>query len=657
MIRTFRFPAGALLLLLFAARLAAAAPDWLLADAALPARAKVAERGAEILRREVLVTVNADGSWQQTLRYALRVDHSGGTGRAVIGVPYVERADRITRAEAWQVRAGRVVKNFPRREWLDRISVDEATLYSDFRTFAVGCPAPAVGDVFGGEVVLNRTSNAGQEVMDFSPELPARLQRLEIRVPRGWNVRVWWLNGKGPEPRIQPDRSTWAWEVRDQPEEKDEPWASEQPALVAAVTIEPPAGSRPAALPALDSWAQVAAWLYQLQNPQCDTGPDLVATVRRLTAGLTEPVDKITALTRFVQERRYIQVNRNSGLGFGYRPRKATEVLAADYGDCKDKSNLLRAMLREAGFESHLVAAYIGDRDAVRPEWPSPAQFNHAILAIKLQPGTQVPGATDDPVLGPVLFFDSTARWIPAGHLPWVLQGGRGMVCDAEGTGLVAFPRSADANEYRLEARIEITLAADGSCTGQVLETRRGQLAAEGRNWAFVLSEKERKEYWMRRLGATVRGVVVEELATETAADLWGFTSTVRFKSPLFGQRLRDEMMVLNLDVLTRDSVPVFPEAQRQHDLLVRPIHMVTEMTLNLPAVETVELPSERRVVSEYGEYTGHYTREGARVVYRRVLQLNPVRVAPAQYPAFRQFMLEVAKAERTAVIARLAPK
>jgi hypothetical protein len=404
----------------------------------------------------------------------------------------------------------------------------------------------------------------------------------------------------------------------------------------------------------MDSWAKVAGWLFQLQNPQCDTGPELVATARRLTAGLTDPVQKINALTRFVQERRYIQVNRNSGLGFGYRPRQATEVLAADYGDCKDKSNLLRALLREAGLDSRLVAAYVGDRDAVRPEWPSPAQFNHAIVAIKLPATAEVPGATNDPVLGPVLYFDSTARWIPAGHLPWVLQGGRGLVCDNDGTGLIEFPRAPGANEFKLESRTEITLASDGSCSGAAVEKRVGQLAADGRGWTFAHSEKEQREYWLRRLGATVREVAIENLTTETAADQWSFTSTVRFKAPLFGQRLRDEMVVFNLDVLTRDTVPAFPEAERQRDLLVRPIHMVSEVGLSLPEAWAVEMPAERRLASEYGEYNGRYEREGTRVVYRRVLRLNPVRVAPAQYPAFRQFLLDVAKAERTAVIVHL---
>ncbi len=105
------------------------------------------------------------------------------------------------------------------------------------------------------------------------------------------------------------------------------------------------------------------------------------------------------------------------------------------------------------------------------------------------------------------------------------------------------------------------------------------------------------------------------------------------------------------LDVLTRESVPAFPEIERQRDLLVRPIHMMSEMSLNLAGDGKMELPADRRIDSAYGEYGGYYFREGSRVVYRRLLRLNPVRVSPAEYPAFRRFLQEVAKAERTAVI------
>jgi hypothetical protein len=58
-------------------------------------------------------------------------------------------------------------------------------------------------------------------------------------------------------------------------------------------------------------------------------------------------------------------------------------------GDCK--ANLMGAMLKAAGIPSYLVIIYSGDRTHVHKEWPSPSQFNHAIIAIQTQPGTPGP--------------------------------------------------------------------------------------------------------------------------------------------------------------------------------------------------------------------------------------------------------------------------
>jgi transglutaminase-like putative cysteine protease len=47
-------------------------------------------------------------------------------------------------------------------------------------------------------------------------------------------------------------------------------------------------------------------------------------------------------------------------------------VLARNYGDCKDKAALMRALLKAAGIDSYAVIIYSGDRHFVRPEWPGP---------------------------------------------------------------------------------------------------------------------------------------------------------------------------------------------------------------------------------------------------------------------------------------------
>ena len=77
-----------------------------------------------------------------------------------------------------------------------------------------------------------------------------------------------------------------------------------------------------------------------------------------------------------------------------YRPHAAANVFHHRYGDCKDKANLLDALLVSQGFDARLVLA---PRFAVAlPEVPG-AAFNHAISHVNLRDGQSLwLDSTDD---------------------------------------------------------------------------------------------------------------------------------------------------------------------------------------------------------------------------------------------------------------------
>ena len=84
---------------------------------------------------------------------------------------------------------------------------------------------------------------------------------------------------------------------------------------------------------------------------------------------------------------------RYVGVSFGigrFRPHSASEVLANQYGDCKDKHTLLAAMLAAAGLHADpvLIGAGIRFNSAV----PSPESFNHLITHLTLDGQEDVAG-------------------------------------------------------------------------------------------------------------------------------------------------------------------------------------------------------------------------------------------------------------------------
>ena len=125
-------------------------------------------------------------------------------------------------------------------------------------------------------------------------------------------------------------------------------------------------------------WTAVARWGQALYDQDL-TLPDALAT--RVGALRKRPKpERITAAIRIVQDEvRY----RSDAVGLGaYVPRPPKVTWANGYGDCKDKSLLLVALLRALGVEADAALADTQTGHALRAHAPTPTAFDHVIVRI-----------------------------------------------------------------------------------------------------------------------------------------------------------------------------------------------------------------------------------------------------------------------------------
>ena len=141
-------------------------------------------------------------------------------------------------------------------------------------------------------------------------------------------------------------------------------------------------------------WSAVVQWARPLYKLPDVLPESLRNEATRLTAKKTSDEDRLLALLDFVQQDvRYlgIELGPNS-----HRPSPPDRVLERRYGDCKDKTLLLCALLHHVGIEATpaLTHSY---REQTLQEWlPSPDAFNHVIARITLRGRTY----WVDPTLG-----------------------------------------------------------------------------------------------------------------------------------------------------------------------------------------------------------------------------------------------------------------
>lgn len=130
-------------------------------------------------------------------------------------------------------------------------------------------------------------------------------------------------------------------------------------------------------------WKDVNAWaqnLYVVTDSKSREVEELHQEIRKQSR---DQADYIIRALRFVQQNiRYL------ALAFGensHRPRPPAETLASRYGDCKDKTALLVALLRSEGVKAWPVLVSTTLRRKVYDLLPSPGIFDHALVLVELE--------------------------------------------------------------------------------------------------------------------------------------------------------------------------------------------------------------------------------------------------------------------------------
>jgi len=175
--------------------------------------------------------------------------------------------------------------------------------------------------------------------------------------------------------------------------------------------------------------------------------------------GLTNDLAKIRALTRVAQTKvRYVAIE------FGTRgqiPASPAETLDNGFGDCKDGSVLLKALLEDAGIPAKL--ALLNPHRRIFKEMPSMDQFTHAIVYV--------------PSLG--IFLDPADKFLDLASMPPLeLLRCEALIVDPEKPEFVTIQPSG-AGVTGLKIRREITLTSSNAV--EVAETLNlAGYAAEG---------------------------------------------------------------------------------------------------------------------------------------------------------------------------------
>jgi hypothetical protein len=629
------------------ARAADAAPDWLRTAAreTLPEYPK--ETAAVVLLDETQTTVKDSGDIETLRRRAVRILRpEGRDDYGYAGVQF-DNQTKVAQFRGWTITAQGKELALTEKD-SSETSLSSYEVFSDDRARVMRFPEAGAGSVVGYEYVQKQRPFIFEDSWFLQDKIPVRRVRFVLQLPPGWEFTTRWFNHG--EEMSQDAGNQHVWEVKDLPGIEPEPQMPTWRAVAAWVGIKYFPRDPAMRAKTTGSWADIGNWYSGLTQTSRNATPQIKQKVAELTSGMTDPVQKMRALTEYVQRQiRYVAIE--IGIG-GFQPHPAADVFTHQYGDCKDKATLLSAMLHEIGIESYYVIIDTR-RGLVRADYPS-THFDHAILVIRLSADIPTAGlfaTLNHPTLGRLLFFDPTNEYVPLGYLPSYLQDSYGLVVTPQGGELLSLPLGAPSTN-RLIRTATLTLSNTGDLAGDVQETRWGDPAAEDRERFQAVQPGRRVEIFENFLGSFLSDFTLTK-ASISGLDALNANLTLNYGFAARGYaKNAGDLLILRPRVLGEKGWAIlagkprkypiqFDEATRQDDAF----------DITVPAGYVVEdLPSPTTVECEYGSYKSEIKFSGGVLHYKRSYEIKDLVVPTLKLAQVKDFLDQVAADENSAV-------
>jgi tetratricopeptide (TPR) repeat protein len=314
----------------------------------------------------------------------------------------------------------------------------EAPMYTDLRQKHIIVPGLAPGDILEYETAkkVEQPLTPGQfwQVWNFISDGICLDEQVELNVPLKGTLKTQVNEDIEPQIRSEGDRKILVWKTSNlkHAEAPNVPPGFDVSRLLKGQ--RQPMGRR-LFITSFANWGEISAWYAGLEKDRRRPSADVKAKADEVVHGAQTELEKVQAIYEYVARSiRYVSLSFGVGR---YQPHSAGEVLAHQYGDCKDKATLLEAMLEAEGVTaSPALLQTNGDVDA---DMPNPLEFDHAITYVRL-------GDKD-------LWLDSTVGVAPFGYLLPQVRGKNALVVNSSHySALVRIPEELPMSTlYKLE--------------------------------------------------------------------------------------------------------------------------------------------------------------------------------------------------------------
>ncbi len=367
-------------------------------------------------------------------------------------------------------------------------------------------------------------------------------------------------------------------------------------------------------------------WYHAVASEIGNKPEELKSKVTELTADKKTDLEKVESIFYWVQDNvRYIAFE--DGI-MGFRPDAAQNVFKNKYGDCKGKANLLKEMLKLAGFDARLT--WIGTADLPYDySLPSLCVDNHMICTVIVN--------------GKKYYLDGTEEHIALNDYAARIQGKQVLIEDGKNFIIEKIPlATADKNK---ESKTIKMIIQDDKLVGNSTVEYNGESKIMVQSIFSSISKNNKNELLANFVKKGDDNVVVSNLRNSDFANRQkplqlSFDFNAQHQVTKTGNEI---YAVMDWD---KDFAASEMPADRKNDYEFRQKYFYTTTAeLTIPTGYKVDyLPAAVKTITPDYSFEGSYTNNGKAIVYKKTITLNKTILKKADFAAWNNFIAGINK-------------
>lgn len=363
--------------------------------------------------------------------------------------------------------------------------------------------------------------------------------------------------------------------------------------------------------------------------------PRIISLTDSIVSGIGNTTDKVRAIYKWVQNNiKYIAIEDGDN---GYVPREAALVLKRRYGDCKDKSSLLTAMIRSIGEKASLVNVGTRELPYKFSEFPSIACANHMVAAW---------WNNNEPYI-----LDGTSAHNTLEDIPAPIEGKECMIALQNGKyHLFKIPvANPNSNIRRDTIRLSIN---NNILAGVGLSVMEGEVKTNLANRLDGMDQEKQLKYWAGGISSTSDKLFVKKLkVSDLNKTDKPLNIEFEFQMPDYVVQQGDKMYVnmnierelSQLDVKADRVIPIEVEYKKEHHITY---------CLKVPDNMNVSfLPDPIVFENPQFSFSHSYKKIKNEIILTSKLYVNTLYIDGADISGFREMLATMKRAYRQTII------